>query len=162
MQGEMFVIAEQAKKVNENITFAKGAVFSTCMLDEPHFGFKTGKMKIINQKLAVSGPAHPEFEGVPVPFILPFGFFPLSQGRKSGLLPPQFATNEQFGLGLEGLGYYKVINQYWDTKFYGNIYSYGGWSANINPTYRKRYRYSGSFNLGLQTPNEILKAILIF
>jgi len=157
MQGEFLVIAQQAKKVNENTTFAKGATFTTCLLDDPHFGIKTNKMKIINQKLAVSGPAHLEFEGVPIPLYLPFGFYPLSQGRHSGLLPPQFATNEQFGLGLEGLGYYKVLSPYWDVKLYGNIYSYGGWSANLNPTYRKRYRYSGVFNLSLQNTRQNFK-----
>ena len=157
MQGEFIVIAKEAKKVNANTTFAKGTVFSTCLLDEPHFGIKTNKMKIINQKLAVSGPAHLEFEGVPIPIYLPFGFYPLSQGRHSGLLPPQFATNEQFGLGLEGLGYYKVISQYWDVRMYGNIYSYGGWSVNLNPTYRKRYRYSGVFNMSMQNTRQNFK-----
>ena len=141
--GEMFVHGEVVKKVDDNVTFVKRGFFTTCNLDDPHFGFRANQLKVINKKVAVSGPAHPEFEGVPVPVYLPFGFYPLSQGRKSGLLPPQFATNEQFGLGLEGLGYYKVFNEYWDTKFYVNIYSYGGWSANINPTYRKRYRYQG-------------------
>lgn len=150
-QGEFLVIGDQAKKVNENTTFIKRARFTTCLLDEPHFDFVTPKMKVINQKLAVSGPAHLEFEGVPVPIYLPFGFYPLSQGRHSGLLPPRFASNEQFGLGLEGLGYYKVLSDYWDVKVYGNIYSYGGWSANVNPTYRKRYRYSGAFNLSMQS-----------
>ena len=150
MQGEFLVIAEQAKKVNVNTTFAKRAVFTTCLLDDPHFGIRTNMMKVISQKLAVSGPAHLEFEGVPIPIYLPFGFYPLSQGRHSGLLPPQFATNEQFGLGLEGLGYYKVLSPYWDARVYGNIYSYGGWSINVNPTYRKRYRYSGVFNLSMQ------------
>ncbi len=149
-QGEFLVIGEVAKKVSESTTFIKGARFTTCLLDDPHFDIKTNKMKVINQKLAVSGPAHLEFEGVPVPIYLPFGFYPLSQGRHSGLLPPQFTTNEQYGLGLEGLGYYKVISDYWDAKLYGNIYSYGGWSANLNPTYRKRYRYSGAFNLSVQ------------
>ena len=33
----------------------------------------------------------------------------------------------------------------------GNIYSYGGWSVNVNPTYRKRYRYSGAFSINMQT-----------
>ncbi len=147
--GEMVVHGETIKKMNNAITYIRGALFTTCNLDVPHFAFKTNKMKVVSEKVAVSGPTHPEFEGVPVPVYLPFGFFPLSQGRRSGLLPPQFATNEQFGLGLEGLGYYKVMNQYWDIKFYGNIYSYGGWSANVNPTYRKRYRYSGAFNIGV-------------
>lgn len=148
-EGEIFVNGEQAKKVNENTTFIKRARFTTCNLDEPHFAFLTPKMKVINGKLAVSGPAHPEFEGVPVPLWLPFGFYPLSKGRHSGLLPPRFSANEQFGLGLEGLGYYKVLSEFWDVKVYGNVYSYGGWSINLNPTYRKRYRYSGAFNLSL-------------
>ncbi len=148
--GEMFVHGRYVKKASKDVTFIKEGLFTTCNLDDPHFAFKANELKVINKKLAISGPTHPEFEGVPVPIYLPFGFFPLSQGRHSGLLPPNFATNDQMGLGLEGLGYYHVINDYWDVKTYGNIYSYGSWSANVNPTYRKRYHYSGSFNFGLQ------------
>jgi len=148
--GEMFVHGETVKKVDKNVTYVKNGFFTTCNYDDPHFGFKSGKLKLINKKLAISGPTHPEFEGVPVPIVLPFGFFPLSQGRHSGMLPPQFTTNDQFGLGLEGLGYYHVVNENWDVKTYGNIYSYGGWSANVSPTYVKRYRFRGSFNFGLQ------------
>lgn len=148
--GEMFVHGKVVKKVSDDVTFVQQGLFTTCNLDEPHFAFRANKLKVVNKKLAISGPAHPEFEGVPLPIYLPFGFYPLSQGRHSGLLPPQFATNDQMGLGLEGLGYYKVMNEYWDAKLYGNLYSYGSWSVNINPTYRKRYRYSGSMNFGLQ------------
>ncbi len=148
--GEMFVHGEVVKKVNESVTFVRKGVFTTCNLDDPHFAFKANKLKVINKKVAVSGPAHPEFEGVPIPIYVPFGFYPLSQGRHSGFLPPQFATNDQMGIGLEGLGYYKVFGPHWDAKLYGNIYSYGGWSANVNPTYRKRYKYAGSLNFGLQ------------
>jgi len=148
--GEMFVHGEKVKKVDKNVTYVKNGFFTTCNYDIPHYGFKTGKLKMINKKLAISGPTHPEFEGVPVPIVLPFGFFPLSQGRHSGFLPPQFTTNDQFGLGLEQLGYYHVVNENWDVKTYGNVYSYGGWSANVSPTYVKRYRFRGSFNFGLQ------------
>ena len=65
-------------------------------------------------------------------------------------MPPQFTTNEQFGLGLEGLGYYKVLNEHIDLTLRGNIYSYGGWVANLTSTYRTRYRYNGGLNLSLQ------------
>jgi LPS-assembly protein len=149
--GEMFVHGRYVKKASKDVTYVKQGLFTTCNLDEPHFAFRANKLKVVNQKLAVSGPTHPEFEGVPVPIYIPFGIFPLTDRNKprSGLLPPQFATNDQFGIGLEGLGYYKVISDYWDVKVYGNVYSYGGWSANVNPTYRKRYRYNGSFNFGL-------------
>jgi len=156
-QGEMFVHGKYVKKVDANTTFVKEGAFTTCNLDVPHYVFKSNKIKVVNQKLAVTGPTHPEFEGVPVPVYLPFGFFPLSQGRHSGLLPPQFATNEQMGVGLEGLGYYKVINDYWDVKLYGNIYSYGGWSANLNPNYRKRYRYAGGFTLSVLSNKQNFK-----
>lgn len=149
--GELVVIGDRVKKVNANTTFIERGQFTTCtIIDDPHFAFRANKMKMINQKVAVSGPVHPEFEGVPIPIYLPFGFFPLKQGRKSGLLPIQFATNEQMGLGLEGIGFYKVINEYWDVKFYGNVYSYGSWSFNVSPTYRKRYKYSGNFNFSYQ------------
>lgn len=149
-EGELFIKAGTAKKINANTMFIKEGYYTTCDLDDPHFAFKTDRLKVINNKLAVSGPTHPEIEGVPIPIWLPFGIYPLSQGRHSGLLPPQFTANEQFGLGLEGLGYYQVLNDYYDVTVRGNIYSYGGWSLNLTPTYRKRYRYTGSFNIAFQ------------
>jgi LPS-assembly protein len=149
-QGEMIVHGEKIKKVSPTEYFAARGIITTCNLDTPHFAFRTPRMKMVSQKLAVTGPIHPEFEGVPVPIYLPFGYFPLSQGRHSGLLPPQFTASDQFGLGLEGLGYYKVINEYFDVTLRTNLYSYGGWSAFITPTYRKRYRYNGSLNLSIQ------------
>jgi hypothetical protein len=149
-QDEMYVHGETIKKVNANTIFVSRGQFTTCNFDEPHFAFRANKMKVVNSKVAVTGPVHPEFEGVPVPVYLPFGYYPLSRGRHSGLLPPQFTNNEQFGLGLEGLGYYKVINDNVDVTLRGNIYSYGGWSAGLTPTYRRRYKYNGALNLNLQ------------
>ncbi|KAI9432035.1 hypothetical protein F5148DRAFT_1295867 [Russula earlei] len=107
-------------------------------------------MKMISNKLAVSGPASPEFEGVPIPIGIPFGIYPLVQGRHGGVLVPTFAQSQDYGLGLEGLGYYKVMNDYWDVTARTNLYSYGGWSLNLNPRYQKRYRYTGNFNLTFQ------------
>lgn len=146
-EGEMFVKAGISKKVDANTVFIKEGYFTTCNLDDPHFAFKVNKMKIISNNIAVSGPTHPEFEGVPVPLYLPFGIFPLSQARHSGLIAPQFAVNQQLGLGLEGLGYYHVLNEYVDVTVRTNIYSYGGFNVNVIPQYRKRYKYNGSMNL---------------
>ncbi len=156
-QGGFFVHMEDAKKVDAATTFAKRGFFTTCNLDHPHFGFRAGKLKLVNQKLAVTGPVHPEFEDVPVPIYLPFGFFPLTKGRRGGFIMPSFETNDLWGIGLSGGGYYFAINDYWDTRVTGDIYSYGGWSLNVNPTYRKRYRYSGSFNLGYRFTKNAFK-----
>jgi LPS-assembly protein len=149
-QGEMYVQGEKVKKINEREFFAYRSQFTTCNLDTPHFAFRANKLKMVSQKLAISGPIHPEFEGVPVPLYLPFGYFPISQGRHSGLLPPQFTASDQFGLGLEGLGYYKVLNEYFDVTLRTNLYSYGGYSLFVTPSYRKRYRYNGSMNIVYQ------------
>lgn len=156
-QGEILVIGEEAKKVNANTTFIREARFTTCLLDEPHFAFVSGKMKVITQKLAVSGPAHPEFEGVPVPLYLPFGFYPLSQGRHSGLLRPNFITDERRGIGMQGMGYYHVINDYWDTKLEADLFSYGEWAAGVRATYRKRYHYNGGFSFNYRASKQNFK-----
>jgi len=148
-EGDFYIKAGVSKKIDANTVFIKEGYFTTCNLDDPHFAFKANKIKVISNDIAVSGPTHPEFEGVPIPIYLPFGIFPLSQARHSGLLAPQFAVNQQFGIGLEGLGYYHVLNDYVDVTLRTNLYSYGGWNVNIIPQYRKRYRYNGSLNLAL-------------
>lgn len=149
-EGELFVNAQKIKKIDKDVAYAYKGRFTTCDLDTPHFAIRARKMKLINNKIAVSGPAFPEFEGVPLPIGIPFGIYPLSRGRHSGLLPPQFTSSRDFGLGLEGLGYYKVINDYWDVTTRSDIYSYGGWKLDINPRYFKRYKYNGVFDLSIQ------------
>lgn len=156
-QGEMFIHSNIAKKIDSNTVYAMGNYFTTCNLDHPHFGFRAKKAKIINKKLAVTGAVHPEFDSVPVPIYLPFGFYPLYQGRHSGLIAPSFETNDMEGLGLSGLGYYHVINDHWDVKFYGDIYSYGTWRLNVNPTYRTIYKYQGQLNFGIQSTQRNFK-----
>ena len=149
-QGEMYVYGETIKKINADIFYVKRARITTCDLDTPHFAFVSNRIKFINKKLAITGPVHPEFEGVPIPIYLPFGIYPLSQGRHSGFLAPQFTSNMQYGLGLEGLGYYKVLSDYWDVTVRANVYSYGGWTLNINPIYTKKYRYNGNLSFSEQ------------
>ncbi len=149
-QDEIHIHLGVSKKVGSDVYYASRGQLTTCNFDTPHFAFRTNKMKLVNKKVAITGPVHPEFEGVPVPIYLPFGMFPLSSGRHSGLLPPQFTASEDFGLGLEGLGYYKVLGDNFDVTLRTNIYSYGGWNVYLTPRYLKRYRYNGSLSLALQ------------
>jgi lipopolysaccharide assembly outer membrane protein LptD (OstA) len=149
-QEDFFNYAQKVKKISPEIFYASNGRFTTCNLDTPHFAFSFKKAKFINKKLVVTGPVHPEFEDVPVPIYLPFGIFPMKKGRQSGIIPPQFTVTEDFGVGLEGLGYYRAINDYLDAKVWFDLYSYGTWRANFSPTYRKRYRYNGRFNISLQ------------
>ena len=150
VQGEMYVYGEKIKKENKDVFYALHGRFTTCNLDTPHFAFVSSKIKFIQNKMAFTGPVHPEFEGVPVPVILPFGIYPLTQGRHSGMIAPSFSANDQMGLALDGLGYYKILSPNWDLIFRGTLYSYGGWSASASPRYYKRYRYQGNMALDVQ------------
>ena len=107
--------------------------------------------------MAFTGPVHPEFEGVPIPVYLPFGIYPLRQGRHSGILAPTFTANEQLGLALEGLGYYKILSDNWDVVTRTTLYSYGGWTASVSPRYYKRYHYQGNLSLDIQHFRDIDK-----
>lgn len=149
-QGEMFVYGEKIKKTDPNTFYAFNGRFTTCNLDTPHFAFVSRKIKFINKKMAFTGPVHPEIEGVPLPVVLPFGIYPLRQGRHSGLIAPSWTANEQFGLALEGLGYYKILSDNWDVVFRGTLYSYGGWTAAMSPRYFKKYRYQGNMSIDMQ------------
>ena len=149
-QGEMYVYGEKIKKVSPDVFYALRGRFTTCNLDTPHFAFVSNKIKFINQKMAFTGPVHPEFEGVPIPIYVPFGIYPLKQGRHSGLIAPTFTANDQTGLALEGLGYYKILSETWDIVARGTIHSYGGWMASVNPRYFRRYHFQGNFSLNMQ------------
>lgn len=149
-QGEMFVYGEKIKKADTSVFYALNGRFTTCNLDTPHFAFIARKIKFVNKKWAYTGPVHPEFEGVPLPISLPFGIFPLTQGRHSGLLAPSFVADAQRGLALENLGYYKILSPNWDLITRGTLYSYGSWNLNVNPRYFKRYHYQGNIAVSLQ------------
>jgi LPS-assembly protein len=149
-QGEMFVYGEKIKKVDNDVFYAKNGRFTTCNLDTPHFSFVSNKIKFINKKVAFTGPVHPEIEGVPLPVLLPFGIYPLTQGRHSGFMAPSFTANDQLGLAMEGIGYYKILSDNWDVVARGTLYSYGGWTFNVSPRYLKKYRYQGNFSFNMQ------------
>lgn len=149
-QGEMFVYGEKIKKVNDSVFYGKNGRFTTCNLDTPHFAFVSSKVKFVNKKMAYTGPVHPEIEGIPLPTILPFGVYPLSQGKRSGFIAPSFTANDQLGLALEGIGYYKILSDHWDVVARGTLYSYGGWNMNLTPRYMKRYRYQGNMGISFQ------------
>jgi LPS-assembly protein len=155
---DMFVISQKIKLLGDRKTFfGFNNLFTTCNLDVPHFAFHAQRIKVINEELAVSGFARPEFEGVPVPVGIPFGIYPMKRGRHSGFIMPEFTANEDLGIGLTGGGYYKVINDYWDIMLQSNLYSYGSWNIIATPSYRKRYKYQGRFTINIQNTKQNFK-----
>lgn len=133
-----------------DVIYNSDAIFSTCDLDHPHFGIRSKKQKVIPDKVAVVGPSNLEIGGVPTPIWLPFGFFPLKIGAKTGLLfPSDYQYSETYGFGLEGIGWYFPFSDRWDLALTTDVYMKGSVRLHANSNYRKRYKYSGNMDLSV-------------
>ena len=133
----------------DDYIYSENAMFTTCNHDEPHFGIRSKKQKVIPDKVVVVGPSNLEVGGVPTPLWLPFGFFPLKQGDRTGLIfPRDYEFSDNWGFGLRNVGWYFPINDYLDLTVTGDIYTRGSWGLNVASKYKKLYKYSGSLGVG--------------
>ena len=145
-----FVTAENDSFHIDNVIYNKNALLTTCDHDEPHWGIRTSRLKIIPEKLAVVGPFDLELGGIPTPLALPFAFAPLfSIGQStSGLLFPDqdpIVVDDNLGIGTRGIGYYFALSEKFDLKLTADIYTRGTFVLNAASNYRKRYKYTGNF-----------------
>lgn len=144
--GEGFILSEQVKRNNDNSINGFRNIYTTCNAEVPHFGIAARKIKIIPNKVAVSGSANLVIEEIPTPLYLPFGLFPLKQGQRSGFKLPTYDMSENLGFGLREGGYYFAINEHVDLLALADIYALGTWRAGFVSTYMYRYRFNGSFS----------------
>ena len=106
------------------------------------------KAKVQPGKKVITGPAYLVMEDVPIYFLgIPYGFFPINMGPKSGLLMPSYGEDGTRGFFLRDLGYYITLGDYADLAVRGGFYTLGSWEASAASRYIKRYKYSGSFNI---------------
>ena len=133
----------------QDIIFSQNSIFTTCTHDQPHFGIRSQRQKVIPDKMVIVGPSNLEIMNVPTPLWLPFGFFPIPQGRSTGLLfPRDYQFSPQWGFGFEGIGWYFPISDHFNLSLTTNLYIKGTWGVNVASQYRKRYKYNGNFDLG--------------
>lgn len=144
---EGYVHGEQVKKMENDVLYIRDGKYTTCNLKNPHFYIESKKLKVIPDDKIISGPAYLVIEGVPTPLALPFGIFPNKKNHASGLVLPNYGESPNLGFYLLNGGYYWAINDYIDLQLTGDIYSKGSWGGKIYSNYKKRYKYSGSFNI---------------
>lgn len=147
-QGEGYVTAGRTKKTEGDALNMVGGRYTTCDEHEhPHFYIKMTKAKVRPNKDIVTGPVYMVFEDVPLyPIGLPFCFFPFSDTYSSGVIMPTFGDESTRGFYLRDGGYYFALSDYMDLAVTGEIYTKGSWGVSARSNYRKRYKYSGSFN----------------
>ena len=123
------------------------STYSTCDADTPHFYINLPKAKVYPGEKIVSGPGNLVLEGIPLPLVIPFGFFPVNTKKAaSGILFPQIGEEVRRGYSLTEGGYYFAISDYFDFTVKGNIYTNGSWLATAQTSYNRRYKYSGNFS----------------
>ena len=147
-EGEGYIVAEQAKKNADNSFFMCNGKYTTCdHHDHPHFYLMLTKAKVKPKKNVVTGPAYLVLEDLPLPLAIPFGFFPFSEKYSSGIIMPSYGDDMDRGFNLRNGGYYFAISDYVDLALTGEIYTKGSWGLNARSNYKKRYRYSGNFDV---------------
>lgn len=148
-QGEGNIVAKEAKKNADNSFYMRNAKYTTCdRHDHPHFYLNLSKAKVRPEKDVVTGPAWLVVADVPLfPVVLPFAFFPFTTTYTSGIIMPSYGDEMNRGFYLQNGGYYFAISDYIDLSLTGEIYTKGSWGLGARSNYRKRYKYSGNFNV---------------
>lgn len=150
-QGEEYVLGEYVRKENDSTYYIKNGKFTSCDLEHPHYYIKSSRLKVIPGKRIITGPLMLVIEDLPLPLVVPFGFFPNQVGQKSGIVMPTYGESADRGFFLRNGGYYFAINDYVDLLVRGDIFSKGGYRLEVGTAYKKRYRFDGglSFEYGL-------------
>lgn len=140
-----FLQSVTTKKHEDGTLHVNKSKFTTCDAEEPHFYMALNRAKVYPGEKIVSGPAYMVVADIPLPLILPFGFFPVQQHRSSGIIVPRYGQEARRGYYLSDGGYYFALNDYFDLKLTGTAYTNGTWLVDGATTYKMRYRFSGSF-----------------
>lgn len=148
-QGEGNIVANEAKMNADNSFYMRNAKYTTCdQHDHPHFYLNLSRAKVRPEKDVVTGPAWLVVADVPLfPVVLPFAFFPFTKTYSSGIIMPSYGDEMTRGFYLQNGGYYFALSDYIDLALTGEIYTKGSWGAGARSNYRKRYKYSGNFNV---------------
>ncbi len=149
-QDDGFMISEKSKRDANGEMYLYHGRYTTCDLPHPDFYFALSRAKVRPGKDVVFGPAYLVVADVPLPFAIPYGFFPFTKSYTSGFIMPTYGDETTRGFYLSDGGYYFAISDKMDLKLTGEIYTKGSWGIRAQSNYKKRYRYSGSFNFNYQ------------
>ncbi len=149
-QEDGFLQSEISKRSANGDVYLQHGRYTTCDKKHPDFYIALSRGKVRPGKDVTFGPAYLVVADVPLPLAIPYGFFPFTKSYSSGFIMPTYGDESDRGFYLRDGGYYFAINDKWDLKLLGEIYTKGSWGLSAASNYNKRYRYSGSFFLSYQ------------
>jgi lipopolysaccharide assembly outer membrane protein LptD (OstA) len=151
------IVSGQIIKRNPDNTFyIRDGSFTTCDADHPHFYIRAKKIKMIPNDRIISGPLYMVMADVPIPIVVPFGYFPFRTKRSSGLIMPSYGRTNDRGFFFRNMGFYWAASEYFDVRFLGDIYTNGSWRMNVASDYISRYGPKGA--ISLEYSNEFLNS----
>jgi hypothetical protein len=145
-QGEGFIYGETVKKLDD-FEFISRGTYTTCNRHQPHYAIAASRLKVINNRKIITGPAYLSVGGVPMPLAIPFGYFPNRKGQSSGIIFPAYGESAELGFFLKNAGYYFGINDYVDLALTGDVYSRGSFAVQSFLRYAWRYHFNGNLSL---------------
>ena len=149
-QQEGYIKGELSKRNDNGDIYMMHGTYTTCDDPHPDFYIALSRAKVRPGKDVVFGPAHLVVADVPLPIVVPYGFFPFTKHYSSGVIMPTYGDEMTRGFYLRDGGYYFAISDKMDLKLLGEVYTKGSWGLSAASNYRRRYRYSGSFYFSYQ------------
>ena len=144
-QQDGYLSSELSKRNSNGELFLQHGRYTTCDRAHPDFYIAMSRAKVRPGKDVVFGPSYLVVADVPLPFAIPYGFFPFSKSYSSGFIMPTYGDETERGFYLRDGGYYFALSDKMDLKLIGEIYTKGSWGLSAASNYRTRYKYSGSF-----------------
>jgi len=147
-QGEMNIIAETTKKINDSVYYmAKAKLTTSKDIDNPEYYFYVRKLKFVPGKKVVVGLTNLVIADVPTPLGVPFAFFPMSNKSTSGLILPSPNDSNRQGFSLQNGGLYLALSDNYDLAILGDYYTNGSYAMRFESSYAARYKYRGNVNV---------------
>ncbi|MDX1578132.1 MAG: putative LPS assembly protein LptD, partial [Gemmatimonadota bacterium] len=120
-QGAEWFVRGDATPRGSRTVFVETGNFTSCELEQPHYFFRAGQIKVVTQDIIVAWPVTLYIQDVPVAW-LPFFAQDIRDGRRSGFLPPRFGVNDivstssDIRRSVTDFGYYFALNDYMDAQ----------------------------------------------
>ncbi len=171
-QGANWRVTADLNSITPREAWGVHAILTSCELEEPHYHFRTGQVKFINDEWFIARNVTLRFADVPVMW-LPFIAQGMSDGRSSGLLTPRFSINDVvrtssgYSRRISNLGFYWAMSDYsdmsiavdwWSDRFLGMHGTLGyNWSRQFlqgGINYRQYWPAEGGRELAFNTRHD--------
>jgi len=140
-----FYEGKDVRKITDEILYVKDGIYTSCDLLNPHYGFRSKRMKLITRDKVIAKPVIMYIGDLPVA-ILPYYIFPIKKGRHSGFTTFEIGNFERGERFIRNVGYYWAATDYWDLQGTFDYFEDSHVGINLVGRYVLRYSLSGNIS----------------